>query len=985
MRRYVMAVLLLVAGLLRHSPAGAQATAGISGVVLLENGSPVAQAQVNLTNPETGFHRRADTGVNGRFTFSSLPTAGRYELGAVATGYLKVSRQGIVLRSGEDFGVRLVLAPTQLPEARVNAERVSTINRTNGEVSGRLNEMEVRNIPTEARDLSQQLWYLPGVTPATGFFTEAPNISINGANSLYTNYEIDGFDNNEQFLGGQKFPVPTGIVQSVSVLKNTYSAEFGRTANGIINVTTRSGTNESHGEFFYVGRPGPSTIFQAKSAFNGRDLTGNPVKDGFSRSQFGGLLSGTLQKDRTFFLLDGEFNLENKTQLIRSPLYTGTIGGRNHYSLLTGKLDRAWDESQRSSVRISLGDVAVDRPGGAIGGGAGMPSSGSFEDRRSTLASFQHTSTWSAKLVQEFRAQYSRFRWNYGRPIAGRESGSQAVVYDSAGSVVAVVGHPGYVFDEIENTTQLATTVRGEAGRHGIKVGGDLLSSRHSLLGGGNVNGNYSVRITGAAEAALASLGRPIDFSDLPADVEVLDYSVEARTLAFGKTQTMLSLFAEDAFRATAELNLQLGLRWDYDDLTRSGGSSGDLGNLAPRLSFNWQASGSGVVKGGYGLFYEKLPYSICSDALQFSSRSPAFLAQLARLFPGRDLNDFTFEGNVTAGFSGADAPALGLGRTAQQVADSINRLPPRELRILNPAGWKSPFTHQASIGYELQLDQDWTLSMDAVGTWGRNLVRLRDLNAPAPYTPAHDGQGYPIPRTVAAADSSRPLGTPQGGARTLTMTETEGSSRYLGLHIQLKRRFSDRIGANLTYSLSRSENNTDDINFRATDANNYGQEWGPSANDRRHVVGLNTFWEAPAGVLLSVSGLVQSGQPINRIAPRTSALQGGDLNGDGPQFGDGYTANLDRLPGVRRSGERLPWSSQFDVGISRSVPLASGAVELRADVFNVLNTINHSGYANGIVALGSNRVQTGSPGDPIVFKNAGAARQMQFTAAWKF
>ncbi len=985
MRPIAMALLFLTTGLLAHSTAAAQATAGIGGVVVLENGSPVAGAEVRLVNAATGLHRSRATGADGRFTFSSLPTSGQFEVSAVASGYLKVARQGIVLRSGEEFGVRLVLAPTQLPAIEVNADRASAINRTNGEVSGRLNEMEVRNIPTEARDLTQQLWYLPGVTPATGFFTEAPNISINGANSLYTNYELDGFDNNEQFLGGQKFPVPTGIVQSVSVLKNTYSAEFGRTANGIINVTTRSGTNDPHGEFFYVGRPGPSTIFQAGSPFNGRDLTGNPVKDGFSRNQFGGILSGALEKNRTFFLLDGEFNLENKTQLIRSPLYTGTVPGKNHYSLLTGKLDRAWNDSQRSSARLSAGDVAVDRPGGAIGGGTDMPSSGSFEDRKSLLASFLHTSTWSPGLVQEFRAQYSRFRWNYGRPKPGHESGSQAVVYDSVGSVVAVVGHPGYVFDETENTTQLATTLRADAGAHAFKFGGDLLSSRHSLLGGGNVNGNYSVRIDNATEAALAALGRPIDYSDLPANVKVLGYNVEARTAAFGTTQNMLSLFAEDEFRASPELNLQLGLRWDYDNLTRSGGSGGDLNNLAPRLSFNWQRSPGDVIKGGYGIFYEKLPYSIYSDALQFSSRSPAFLAQLARLFPGRDLSEFTYDGNVTASFSGADAPAFGLGRTAAQVADSVNRLPARELRILNPEGWKSPYTHQLSLGYERQLDDNWSLALDAVGTWGRNLVRLRDLNAPAPYVPAYDTQGNPIPRSSAAADSSRPLGTPAGGARTLTMSESAGSSRYLGLHLQLKRRLADRLGVNFTYTLSSSKNNTDDINFRATDANNYGQEWGPSANDRRHVVGLNTFWEAPAGFLLSLNGLVQSGQPINRVAPRTSAYQNGDFNGDGAQFGDGYTANLDRLPGVPRNGERLPWSSQFDLGLSRSVPFSRGAVELRADVFNLFNTINHSGYANGIVALGSNRVQTGRPGDPIAYKNAGAARQMQFSAGWKF
>lgn len=985
MRRIVVLLLFLVAPLLRGATAQAQATASIVGSVQLSDGAPVAGARVELTNSEIGLHQTRRADGEGRFVFPSIPTGGRYEIRATAEGYLSVTQQDIVLRSGQVLGVGLKLAPVSGPGIDVTAERASAINRTNGEVSGRLTEREVRTIPSEARDLSQQLWFLPGVTPATGFFTEAPNISINGANSLYTNYLIDGFDNNEQFLGGQKFPVPVGLAQSVLVLKNTYSAEYGRTANGIIEVTSRSGTNVRQGELFYQTRPGPKTVFQARSPFNSRDLTGNPVKDGFVRHQFGGTLSGPLEKDRTFYFLNGEFNFENKRQLIQSPVFTGHADGRNHYALLTGKVERAWSGTQDSKLRVSVGDVAVDRPGGAIGGGVDMPSAGSFEDRNSVLAAWQHTSGWSEHLVQEFRAQYSRFRWNYGRPKSGQENSSQAAIYGPSGDLLAVVGNPGYVFDATENTAQLATTLHLQQGGHLWKGGADLLASRHRLLGGGNVNGNYSTRIDASTEAAFAALGRPIEYSDLPANAEVLSYSVEARTTSFGATQNMLALFLEDEFHPQRNLSVILGARWDYDNLTRSGQADGDLDNLAPRLSMNWQRTDRDAVKGGYGIFYEKLPYSIYSDALQFSSRAPAFLEQLARLYPGRDPRDFTFDGNVTATFSGVDAPAFGSGKTAAEIADATDDLPARELRILNPDGWQSPYSHQASLGYERQLDSDWTVGLDLVGIWGFDLVRLRDLNAPAPYHPSFDAEGNPIPRTVAEADATRPLGTPDGGARTLTMSETKGESRYLGAHVQLRKAFANGSGLNFTYTLSESENNTDDINFRATDANRYGEEWGPSANDRRHVFTAVSSVAAPAGLTVSLTGLVQSGQPINRVAPRTAEYQNGDLNGDGGQFGDAYTANLDRLPGVPRNGERLPWSSQFDLGVAKAFALAAQTLELRADLFNLFNSVNHSGYANGIVALGSNRAQVGRPGDPIVYKNAGPPRQMQFSGTWRF
>ena len=984
MRRLITSILTFVLFAFGQR-ANAQATASLSGAVLFESGQPSAGALVELRNPRTGLHLTVVADGRGRFSFVSLPTSGQLEVAASAPGYLRSIQRDIVLRSGESIEVHLTLTVVKAGAVEVVADRGARINRRNAEVAGHLSEVEVRNIPAEARDLSQQLWFLPGITPATGYFTEAPNVSIDGANSLFTNYEIDGLDNNEQFLGGQKFPVPTGIVQNVSVRKNTYSAEFGRTANGIIDVTTRSGTNERHAELFYELRPGPTTPFQARSPFNGRDLTGNAVKAGFERNQFGGSLSGALRPDRTFYFVDAEVNLESKRQLIASPIYKGTVDGRNHYGLFTGKLDQLWSNAQRSSARLSIGDVEIARPGGEIGGSVEMPSAGSFQDRKSLLAAITHTSTWSPHLAQDFRAQYSRFRWNYGRPAAGQENSLRAVVYDTSGTLLAVTGSPGYVFDEIENTLQLASTVHADRNDGRLKFGFDGLRSDHSLLGGGNVNGNYTVAIDAAARQRLAGLGRPITVADIPANAVVTDYQVEARRTTFGRAQDLLGLFAEDELRLGSRLTAQVGVRWDYDDLTRSGGHAADLNNLAPRLSLNWQPNDRSALKAGYGIFYEKLPYAIFSDAMQFSSRSPAFLSQLAKLFPGRDPSDFTFDGNITADFSGANAPAFGQGRSADAVRANVDALPARELRILNPDGWQLPYSHQVSLGYERELSEVWTMSADAVGIWGRDLVRLRDLNAPAAWVPTYDSNGNLIPRSPATADSTRPLGTPNGGARTLTISETSGRSRYVSLHLQLKRRFRAGLGVNVAYTLSRSENDTDDINFRASDANRYGREWGPSANDRRHVLGLNVITVLPRGVSLSMNGLVQSGQPIDRVAPITAATQYGDLNGDGPQFGDSYTANLDRLPGVPRNGERLPWSSQFDLGLAKSVRLANGAVTLRADVFNLFNSVNQSGFANGLVALASNRLQTGAPGDPIVYRNAGPARQMQFTATWGF
>ena len=136
----------------------------------------------------------------------------------------------------------------QLNEVVVTKGATAKINRRDAEVSFEMKAAEIQEIPVEGRDITRVLFRLPNVSQATGFFPEAANVSINGASSGYTSYLIDGLDNNERFLGGQKFAIPSGFVKDVTVLTSNFSAEYGLTGSGIINITPRSGSNETTGE-----------------------------------------------------------------------------------------------------------------------------------------------------------------------------------------------------------------------------------------------------------------------------------------------------------------------------------------------------------------------------------------------------------------------------------------------------------------------------------------------------------------------------------------------------------------------------------------------------------------------------------------------------------------------------------------------------------------------------------------------------------------
>jgi len=194
----------------------ALAQAGVEVTVInAETGASAAGIVLSIENAETGSKNTAITNENGRAHFGALSTAGRWKVISKAQQHFQAGQSvSLQLRTNYTETVRLVLASgIKTEETLVTASRsYSGINRINAEVSSTLTATEISTLPIEARSLDRALLRLPNVTQSTGFFNEAPSVAINGANSLFSNYMIDGLDNNENFLGGQRFPTPIGIV-----------------------------------------------------------------------------------------------------------------------------------------------------------------------------------------------------------------------------------------------------------------------------------------------------------------------------------------------------------------------------------------------------------------------------------------------------------------------------------------------------------------------------------------------------------------------------------------------------------------------------------------------------------------------------------------------------------------------------------------------------------------------------------------------------
>ncbi|MFC4262886.1 TonB-dependent receptor domain-containing protein [Ferruginibacter yonginensis] len=961
---------------------------------------PLASVAVVLQNKEIGYNQTLSTNAAGKVIFKSLSIAGTYTVSLNSESYNADVIDNLQFRTNENPSVQLVATTKKTTE--LNAVKVysgsSKINTVNAEVSAQLKRKELELLPVEGRDITRSLYRLPNVTQATGFYPEAPNVSINGANSLFTSYLIDGMDNNERFLGGQKFAMPLGFTQNVTALTNNYSVEFGNTANGLFNLTSRSGSNKTTGEAFYLTRPGAAV--DASSKYFQKDLSGNNVKDGFQRQQFGVALGGAIKKDKTFYYINAEQTIDIKDNILTSPQLgvNATVRGYNYFTYLSGKIDQKWSDHFKSSLRVNGGIVNIARQGGGLEGGVAFPSAGNKQDRNSTLIALQNVYT-KGNISNETNIQYSNFRWNYARPT--NENNPQVEVKAPDGSTVAVFGHPGYAFDSHESTIQFQEKFKIFLNKHTLKVGAEIISAKHQLYGGGVPNGYYQVQLTAAqlADLKAKNKGKDLDYTDIPSNVAVPFYSVELRPNQFGKTQTITSLYAEDLFAVNSKLNITYGIRYDYDNLSKGGSSRGDYNNIAPRASFNYKINDKSSIRGGSGLSYDKVLYSVYSDAIQQNTTSPEYKLQLQALIDkgilpkNTNLNAITFDGNLSAGAT--NVPYLN-GPSAASLQNQRNSVFSFERRILNPNGYQNSYTWQNTIGYQYQVNDKLLLYTDVVYNRGYNLFRLVDLNAPTAYQIPANGT---TPRSQAAANATRPVPIfndasgnygvingqkVYGVARNVTVTDAGGKSEYIGLSINAKKdKAADKYAYFVSYTLSSLKNNTDDINFRASDANNYDNEWGPSLNDRRHVISGVFYYYPVKQLSVSFATLLQSGQPINRI-PDGTVYGTTDLNGDGGSFGDAYVGNSDRQPGEARNSDRLPWSKLFDAGVQYNIPIkGTGRLEIRADIFNVFNTVNLSGYSNN--ATQSNQIQIGPKSNGILQKNAGAPRQFQFGARYTF
>src|SRR6202162_729547 len=276
----------------------AQSTGGrIRGTVSDPSSASIAAATVTLINEATHATRDVQSGANGEYIFIEVPV-GSYEIDAIQAGFKKYVHKGVGLDLNEVISVDITL------QLGSSAERVEVtgappvIDTTSTQLGAVVNERSSTQLPLNERDVYQLLQLQPGVQSQIGnnlfYGSDKPGVvTVNGGRGRSNNYSVNGGDSNDLFANLPAVQPSPDSIEEFRVISNSFDAEYGRNSGAVVNVVTKSGTNDLHGSFYEFFR---------NDVLNAHPFTfiASP-KPAFKQNQFGGTVGGPIKKDKTFF------------------------------------------------------------------------------------------------------------------------------------------------------------------------------------------------------------------------------------------------------------------------------------------------------------------------------------------------------------------------------------------------------------------------------------------------------------------------------------------------------------------------------------------------------------------------------------------------------------------------------------------------------------------------------------------------------------
>jgi Carboxypeptidase regulatory-like domain/TonB dependent receptor-like, beta-barrel len=961
--------------------AWAQSTTGaIAGTVRADDGSPLPGAVVEARSQDTGALRAAPTDAQGRYRIDLLPPgvwSVTARLGDGPPGPRRIVTVALQVTAAAD----LTLGSMGTEAITVTAAQpmVDHMNSA-GELS--VGRYVVDQLPINGRQITDYALLDSSVhaAPASDFFGERGSVFvINGQSGRANSFLVDGLDNNDLTSNtALNATVSSLVIREFKLLTHQFAPEFGRAGGGILNIVTRQGGNDPEREMFVqgvaTGLSQPGDFVDALPNTDGRQDTTGRFEAGLS-------LGGPYRRDKAFYFLAFEHHQADEVTPFTGVGRDGIAGGRliapSRDDSLFFRSDFTLGDGHSLMMRLSGDDRASE---GLNVGGRVTPEAGFHLAERDLQFVASLTSILSPALLNE------------GRLLVGTSSFDQFADSNRPG-----VERPSGIFGgntlnqqlRDEDRLQLVDNLSWQVGRHGLKFGLDAIRSRTRIDARFDPNGSFTY-ITdrpfepGDCGDLLASevdldhpfapsycsgdpngvdddgdgvIDEPGYIGTYPQVFQLIDGHPEATV-----DDTQMAAFAQDSWEAGSRWVLNYGLRYDLStfhlpsdarvaSFIPNGGAGVDRDNLAPRLgvTFTPDAARKWVVRGGAGMFYDKIVLAFPSVAAITSGTS------IGLIFP----EGFTFEiTEKTVEQLGIDA-----------IREGLQFIPQVTLRFSTDTRLDTPYTVLYDLGVERAVGARGAFGLNVTRALGYHQILSRDLN---PVVDPNPG-GLPVHLDPATG--------------SIAAFVSEGRSWYTGLDLQWRWR-----GPRNWYSVSYTLSKTLDLGPDPLRGGFYLPPYDPAIGfdlrrekarsdaDRRHRLSIAGAMRLPwLGVW--ASGLLQasSGAPFN-------VTTGDDTNVDGFYSerpagvgrNSGAATPLGEINDLRAAAQaalppitqlREPAFLQVDLRLWKPFPLGGDRHgEAFLQIFNLLNRVN-PGLVDGTVTSRTFGQPIGLAGPPLTLE----------------
>ena len=980
----ICALLICLLTLATTALAQSQATTGnIEGRVVDPNGAAVPGVTVTATNQETSLAKSAQTSDEGLYRISFLQP-GTYNVATSGVqGFAPASFGNVIVTVGgkTPLDIQLGVSATQAM-VDISAEG-QIVETTRTSVSSTVNERAIQNLPVNGRNFLDFATLTPSVVRDP---TRAGDLAVGGQKGTLNSLQVDGADNNNTFFGqsfgrtGTRPPYQFSeeSVQEFQVNQNGFSAEFGRAGGAVINVVTKSGTNDWHGSAFEYFRDeslnSNTPILTARGA----------KRPKLQINQFGGTLGGPIKRDRAFFFFTYDGQRSNIPNVVDPPLFFSQPA--NIQALLAPKIT-TYNIGRDQDVYMFKTDIRLNDANQLVlrfnqqnftgnnnenGGPLSAEEHSGNSIAKTTTFSGSLTSTLSGTLVNELRFQFGRDR----EPGEANSDVTEARIQTTQGFFL--IGRNN--FSPRETTikrVQFIDAMSYTRGSHSLKFGVDLNFDRIFNFFPGLFSGQYTFN-----SYLLFSQNRPASFVQNFAGAGTSGAETHPDMNEY-------SLFVQDDWRVNPKLTLNLGLRYDVQDvadpsvnnpsaaLAAVGLSTTtpvrDRNNFAPRAGFSYAVDEKTVVRGGYGIFF---------------GRTPAIMVGTAHSQNGIQVTGVS----LTCTTNPATNPCL--------TYPAIFTSPPSS-GALTPSlylfarDYAQPYVQQGRLGVEREIFSNTSLSVTYLYFRGVHLSRTRDINLRAPVAttvPVVVG-GLPTGETFTVLRHPSPRPIP--GFTRISLFESTADSRYNGLAVELKRRFTRGFQFIAAYTFSSAKDNkpdqtmvvvgTDD--FKGVQNNlDINADWGRSDLDIKHRFVFSPVYEIGRvnNDNTFVRGLLSNWTFSGIVTLQSGFAYSANITGDANNDGNSAT---DRVPGTARNGFTTPNIYIFDTRVTKSFRFGERAkLSLIGEAFNLFNRSNIATVNTGQFVFASGALSPPSPA--AAFGNARTflgERQMQLAAKFTF